>query len=215
MNYPIFSTIVSQIEARLDKRAIKLDPFRVWNEDKINATGLEIGINLSDRSQHLSKLVINLDWDKFREVGLAEKLPGMKKHPFLKQKPFKDHSVSPYIDVEMIWHFNEEVLYKKLDSPVGNRRMEAAGHWMEHINKELKRILTQENLITRWHIEIEGDTLGRFVTNMSLISYMQYELDNFKSLNAIHSYIEKNIQQILLRTDAIIKIASKTMEMAA
>jgi len=215
MNYPIFSAIVNQMETRLSRRAINIDQFRVWNEDKINATGLEIGISLSNRSNHVQRLVINLDWDKFREASLARQLPGMEKHPLLKDATFNRNSVSPYLDVETIWYFDEQVLYRKLKSQVGNRRMEAAGHWMEYINAELKRVLTDENLITRWHVEIEGDINGRYVTDMSLISYLQYDLDSLPSLNDIHGHLEKNIQLILQRTDLIMKIASRTLEKAA
>ncbi len=215
MNYPIFSAIVNQTETRLTRRAINIDQFRVWNEDKINATGLEIGVNLANKSNHVQRLVINLDWDKFREASLARQLPGMEKHPLLKDGVFNRKSVRPYLDVETIWYFDEQVLYRKLKSPVGNRRMEAASHWMEHINTELKRVLTEENLITRWHMEIEGDINGRYVTDMSLISYLQYELDSFRSLNDINAHLEKNIQFILQRTDVIMKIASRTMELAA
>ncbi len=215
MNYPIFSAIVNQMEVRLARRAINIDQFRVWNEDKINATGLEIGVNMANRSNHVQRLVINLDWDKFREASLARQLPGMEKHPLLKEKVFNRKNLRPYLDVETIWYFDEQVLYRKLKSLVGNRRMEAASHWMEYINAELKRVLTKENLITRWHMEIEGDIDGRYVTDMSLISYLQYPLDSFQALNDIHGYLEKNIQLILQRTDVIMKIASKTLEKAA
>ena len=215
MNYPIFSAIVNQMETRLSRRAINIDQFRVWNEDKINATGLEIGVNLGSRSNHVQRLVINLDWDKFREASLARQLPGMDKHPLLKDTIFNRNSVNPYLDVETIWYFDEQVLYRKLKSQVGNRRMEAASHWMEFINAELKRVQTDENLITRWHMEIEGDINGRYVTDMSLISYLQYNLDSFQSLNDIHAHLEKNIQLILQRTNVIMKIASRTMEKAA
>ncbi len=215
MNYPIFSAIVNQMETRLSRRAINIDQFRVWNEDKINATGLEIGVSLGNRSNHVQRLVINLDWDKFREASLARQLPGMDKHPLSKDPVFNRHSVNPYLDVETIWYFDEQTLYRKLKSQVGNRRTEAASHWMEFINAELKRVLTDENLITRWHMEIEGDINGRYVTDMSLISYLQYDLDSFQSLNDIHAHLEKNIQLILQRTDVIMKIASRTMEKAA
>jgi len=215
MNYPIFSAIVNQAEARLSRRAINVEQFRLWNEEKINATGLEIGMNLSNRSNHVKRLSINLDWDKFREAGLARQLPGMDKHPLLNNEVFSGKKLSPYIDVETIWYFDEEALYKKLDSQVGNRRIEAASHWMEFINRELKRVFTDENLITRWHVDIEGDMDGRYVTDMSLISYMQYHLEDFESLNDIHSYLEQKIQNIFQLTEAIMKIASKTLEQAA
>ncbi len=215
MNYPIFSAIVNQMESRLAKRAINIDQFRVWSEDKINATGLEIGVNLADRSNHVHRLVINLDWDKFREASLARKLPGMDKHPLLRDTTYYRESVSPYVDVETIWYFDEQTLYQKLKSTIGNRRMEAASHWMEYINAELKRVFTDENLITRWHVEIEGDIQGRYVTDMSLISYSQFHLDSFKSLNEIHTHLEKSIQLLLQRTDVIMKIATRTLEKAA
>ncbi len=215
MNYPIFSAIVNQMETRLARRAINIDQFRVWNEDKINATGLEIGVDLTNRSSHVNRLVINLDWDKFREASLAKQLPGMEKHPLVKDNTYHRDSISPYVDVETIWYFDEQALYGKLKSTIGNRRMEAASHWMEHINAELKRVFTEESLITRWHVEIEGDINGRYVTDMSLISYSQFHLDSFDSLNDIHEHLEKNIQLLLQRTDVIIKIAIHTLEKAA
>ncbi len=215
MNYPIFNAIVNQVEARLAKRSINVDHFRIWNEEKINATGLEIGMNLEDRSKHVKKLVINHDWDKFREAALAKQLPGMEKHPLLKVDTYTDKNLTPYIDVEVSWFFNEERLYRKLDSQVGNRRMEAAGQWMEYINRELKHVFAEDKLISRWHVEIEGDMHGRYVTDMSLISYMQFDLDHFTTLNDIHVHMEQSIQKVMLRTDAIIKIASRTMELAA
>lgn len=215
MNYPIFNSIVNQIESRLTRRNIFIDHFRLWNEEKINATGLEISINLNRRSELVKKLVINLDWDKFREASLARQLSGMEKHPLLQTDAFSSKNITPHIDVETNWFFDEQVLYRKLDSQIGNRRIEAARHWMKFINQELRVIDTDENLMTRWHMEIEGDIEGRYVTNMSLISYLQYNLEMFTYLNDIHSHVEKNIQIILQRTSAVLKIASKTMEEAA
>ena len=215
MNYPIFNAIVNQLETRLSKRSIQVDQFRLWKEEKINATGLEIGMDLSSRSPLVERLIIHLDWDKFREAGLARQLPGLQKHPLLNDGFFSDKGLSPYIDAEIIWSFREEPLYEKLHSTVGNRRMEAAKQWMDVINREIKSAFAGEDLITRWHVDIEGDLNGRYVTNMSLISYMQYELDAFSTLNDIHLFMEQNMQRIVLKTDSIIKIASKTLEMAA
>ena len=215
MNYPIFSAIVNQLENRLSERGIEVDQFRSWNEEKINATGLEIGIDLTSRSNHINRAAINMDWDKFREAGLASQLPGMKKHPLLNSDAFSGKQLETYIDVETIWYFNEEVLYRKLDSSVGNRRIEAASHWMESINRELKHVFTEDNLITRWHVEVEGDINGRYVTGMSLISYRQFTLDQFYALDDIHRHVEHNIQNILIRTEDLLKIASKTVEIAA
>ncbi len=215
MNYPIFGAVVNQIEACLAGRSINVEPFRVWNEEKINAMGLEIGLDLSDQSNIVKKLLINLDWDKYREAGLAMQLPGMEKHPLLKNSFFAQKKLSPYIDVEAAWYFDENLLYNKLESPVGNRRMEAASHWMEFINKELKNLHADGNLITRWHMEIEGDHDGRYVTDMSLISYLQYHLDDFTSLNDVHVYMEENMVKLLQRTGTIICIALKTIEKAA
>lgn len=212
MNYPIFGAIVNQIETRLANREIQIDQFRLWNEEKINATGLEIGIKLGDKSEQIRRLVLNLDWDKFREARLARQLPGMEKHPLFKSSTYDKSIISPHLDVEILWYFDEQILYRKLDSSVGNRRIEAASHWMEHINKEIKKLLTEENLITRWHVEVEGDLMGRYVTNMSLISYMQFPIGDLAMLDTIHQFVEKNIQKILLRTDVIIGIAARTME---
>ena len=77
MEYPLFNSIVRCIEKELENRDIEVTSFRTWDETKINASGLEIVINLRNTSQYIDSLRINFDWDRFREFSLARQLEGM------------------------------------------------------------------------------------------------------------------------------------------
>ncbi len=211
MKYPIFDSIVNQIEAILEKKNIKVLRFKKWNEEIINATGLEIEIELSDASTRVTKAVINMDWDRFREANLAAQLEGMEKHPLNNMKSESESYVTPSIDVEVIWHFEQEAILDYIDNPVGNNRINAASKWMEEVNKHSYKINLSDNLVTRWHIEIGGDLQGKFLSAMCLISYMQYKLENEKTLNDIHELVGKKVQEILMRTNRVIQIADKTL----
>src|SRR5690625_628314 len=103
MTYPIFNSVINRIEDDLHNRNITINTFRTWNEDRINATGLEIEIDLSQSSDFMKALSINLDWDRFRETVLARQLKGMQEHPFLQEGHMVSTSISPVIDIEMNW----------------------------------------------------------------------------------------------------------------
>lgn len=211
MNYPIFNSIVNQIESVLENKNIKVSRFKRWNEEIINATGLEIEIDLSDVSGMVSKTLINMDWDRFREANLATSLEGMQKHPLHSLKLDLDTVVTPSIDVEVMWYFDQQAVLDYIDSPVGNRRIEAASKWMEDINKHSHKLNLSDNLVTRWHIEIGGDLQGKYLSSMCLISYLQYKLENEKTLNDIHELVGHKVQEILMRTNRVIQIAQKTL----
>ncbi|MEX2641662.1 MAG: hypothetical protein WD266_13315 [Balneolales bacterium] len=215
MNYPIFNSIVKQIEAELVKRATKINNFRVWEEEAINAAGLEFSIDLSGDTNQIKSFSINLDWDKFREARLAQQLKGMDKHPLIHQPNISGRNIVPSIDVEVIWHFNEKAVLETASSMTGNHRIDTASQWMDNINKEISETLPSDNLITRWHVEIEGDLNGKYLSDMSLISYLQYPLDETSSLNNIHKLVGKNIQQLLVRTNKIVQIAETTLKKVA
>lgn len=215
MNYPIFNSIVNFIETELQKKNIKIIQFKTWNEEIINATGLEITIDLEDVSPYLKKTVINLDWDKFRELNLAKTLSGLEKHPLLQSTDEIESVVKPNIDVEVMWYFNEDAVLDYVPSLIGNVRIEAASKWMEEINQNLHKLNLSDNLITRWHVEIEGDMKGKFLSDMCLISYLQYELGGQDNLNDIHEVVEKKIQELLMRTNRVIQIATNTLPAVA
>lgn len=215
MNYPIFNSIVNQIEAELNKRNIKIDTFRTWKENTINATGLELIIDIHEMSDYIKSVTINFDWDKFKEICLAKQLKGMEKHPLLQEKTMISTNIKPIIDIEISWHFDKQMAGSLGNSKLGTDRLDAASIWMDAINKRNNQLLTSDNIITRWHIEIEGDMKGRYLSEMRLISYFQYTFEELKSLNEIHNYINKKLQFLLMTTLKVINIANESVPSAA
>ena len=112
MTYPIFNSVVNRIESDLKERDISIKSFRTWNEDRINATGLEIEIDLTQKTNFLKALSINFDWDRFRETVLAKQLEGMEEHPFLQGENKLKTTISPVIDIEVTWLFDEKALIR-------------------------------------------------------------------------------------------------------
>lgn len=215
MEYPIFNSIINKIKTDLQNRDIKTQNFRVWSDTTINAIGLDVGIDLSHASEHIKTLNIHLDWDKFREINLARQLDGMQNHPMLKRGTFTDIKVNPRIDAEVNWVFNVEHIYNSLNDRKGKVRVDAASRWMDVINQKIRGVIHSDEL-TRWHVEIEGDTEGRYLSVMSLISYFDYDLDAINNLNDLHAFLGRRLQQILVKTNKVIMVADKSfLEVAA
>lgn len=217
MQYPIFHSIVNKINSSLSKSKIQVDKFRTWEETKINATGLEIWIDLSGSTDHLRAVSINFDWDRFRETSIARQLDGTEKHPLLKSHHLLESRVEPSIDVEVVWYFDERTC-----QPEGSRqrhgnnyRIDAASNWMAEVSRQVNMLLGEEEIITRWHIEIEGDESGKYLTAINLISYFQYELSRLDSLNAVHLYIEQRVRDLLSKINRVIRIADSNVEVSA
>jgi hypothetical protein len=216
MQYPIFNSIINKIQTDLQNRDIKTQHFRVWTDKTINAIGLDISINLSHTSRHINKLVLHLDWDKFREINLARQLEGMQNHPMLNGGRFTDIVVIPRIDVEVNWVFNTDLIHESLHDRRGQARVEAASRWMESVNRKIREVTLGDEVITRWHVEMEGDTEGRYLSVMSLISYFDYELSGINDINDVHRFVARRLQQILVRTNKVMMLADESfMEAAA
>lgn len=215
MNYPIFNSVVNHIESELQKRNIKIAASKIWTENTINATGLETEIDISDVSDYIENVTINFDWDKFREVNLASRLEGMNKHPLLLDEHALTAKVKPNIDIELTWHFKESIVKNLGPSKVGTDRVDTASHWMEDINQQIHTFLTSDNIITRWHIEVEGDLYGRYLSAMSLISYYQFTFEHCKTLNEIHNHISRTLQYLLMVALKVIQVANKSIPNAA
>lgn len=212
MTYPIFNSVVNRIESDLRERDITINSFRTWNEDRINATGLEIEIDLSKKSNFLKALSINFDWDRFRETVLAKQLQGMEEHPFLQEDKMVSTSISPVIDIEITWLFDEKAPYPQLAAHNGNHSLDAASRWMEEISKEVNEVLADDDIITRWHIEVEGTESNKYLSAVNLISYFQYTLTDLTSLNNVHTFVIKRLQELLLKSNRVLKIADRTLE---
>lgn len=216
MTYPIFNSVVNRIESELNKRDVAIKTFRTWNEDRINATGLEIVIDLNNETNFLKALSINFDWDRFRETVLARQLEGMEEHPFLQEENEVKTSIAPIIDIEVTWQYDVEQSksYAKLNKTYN--QLEASGKWMEEISVKVNDLLADDDIITRWHVEIEGDEEGKYLSAANLISYFQYTLTDLKSLNEVHTFIEERLRSLLVKSQKVMTVSEKTLsEIAA
>lgn len=204
MHYPIFNSIVNTVNTQLDKRGLLTKKFKTWEDNKINAIGLELIIDLEKTSQFMDSLSINFDWDSFRETSMASKLQGMEKHPFLKVEKLTKAHVNPTIDIEMAWLFDIDSCQPEVPGRSGNYRIENASKWMESISKQINTLLKSENIITRWHIEIEGDETGKYLSAINLISYFQYEIKTPKNLVEVQSFVNRRLHELLLKASRVI-----------
>ncbi len=211
MEYPIFNSIINTVDTNLEKRGISTKMFKTWENNKINATGLELEINLSDISSFIRMLSINFDWDSFRETALAKKLDGLDSHPFLTMDKLKNTNVSPTIDVEMSWFFNEETCQPIKPDRNGNYRVENASRWMESVSKDVNELLAKDDIITRWHVEIEGDQNGKYLSTINLISYFQYQIDTPKNLPEVNQLVSRRLQELLFKANKVITISDKIL----
>lgn len=215
MQYPIFQSVVNKINATLNKRNINVVKFKTWEEAKINAAGLEILIDLKDSTNHLTHLSINFDWDRFREAALATQLSGTDNHPMLKAKHLTEANVAPAIDVELIWYFNEKNCQPRETNGDTNFRIQMASEWMDRASKEVNELLVTDDIITRWHLEIEGDAHGKYLTAINLISYFQYSMANLKSVNEVQDFVTRKLTHLLFKANRIIKIVDRTVAVTA
>ncbi|MDX1642275.1 MAG: hypothetical protein R3220_11290 [Balneolaceae bacterium] len=211
MQYPIFQSVVNKINSSLNKRNINVVKFKTWEESKINAAGLEILIDLKDSTNHLTHLSINFDWDSFREAALAKKLDGTDDHPMLKSKRLMEAKVVPSIDIELVWHFDVNNCQPQTGTDDDNYRIQMASEWMDRASKKVNELLISEDIITRWHIEIDGDEYGKYLTAINLLSYFQFSIGDLESLNDVHDYIGRQLTHLLYKANRIIKIADNSV----
>lgn len=215
MYYPIFQSIVNTLDQSLKRRNINVTKFKRWNEQKINATGLEIQIDLSQTTRFLDSLTIHFDWDKFREASLARSMKGMNKHPFLKTKNLILHSTEPTIDVEMTWHFKVDACQPAESNGEINHRVDQAAKWMEKASYDISTLLANDDIITRWHLEMDGDKDGRYLTTIDLNSYFQFTFAGLNSLSEVHRFTQKKLLYLLYRAKRIIQIVDTSVNIQA
>ncbi len=215
MEYPIFQSIVNKIDGSLSKRNINVTKFRTWEEPQINAAGLEIMIDLSDTTHYLKSLSINFDWDRFREASLARQMEGTDKHPALKSDRFNTTTISPVIDVELSWHFKEDRCQPTESNGEANYRIQMASEWMDHASKKVNELLASDDIITRWHLEIDGDANGRYLTAINLISYFQFTMSELNSLQEVHHFVSRRLTHLLYRAKKIVEIVDESVAVPA
>lgn len=215
MQYPIFQSIVNKINETLIKRNINVSKFKTWEETKINAKGLEIIIDLSETTTHLRSLAINFDWDRFREAALAKQMNGTEKHPILKSETFVESKIHPFIDVELTWNFKVESCQPSQTSGDTNYRINIAKNWMESASEKVNHLLASDNIITRWHIEVDGDQKGKYLTAIHLISYYQYSMNELESLQDVHYFVSRKLTHLLYRSKKVIDVVDDTVQVTA
>lgn len=214
MEYPIFNSIINTIDHNLESRGISTNMFKTWENSKINATGLELEINLSTISDYIRSMSINFDWDSFREASLAKKLEGQETHPFLKVDKLKNTNIIPTIDVEMTWFFEEETCQPVSPDKNGNYRVENSSIWMESVSKDVNQLLAKDDIITRWHVEIEGDQYGKYLSAINLISYFQYKIESPRSLEEVNKLVSRRLQDLLFKANKVINISDHILSKA-
>jgi len=212
MEYPIFRSVVNRINDSLLKRNINVKTFKTWEESKINATGLELFIDLSESTHHLEHLSINFDWDRFREAALARQLNGTDSHPVLQSETFAESSVEPVIDIEVTWHFREDRCQPRYTNGNNNYRIQKASEWMDQASRQVNELLLTDDIITRWHIEIDGDEDGKYLSAINLISYFQYSFQGLTSLGDVHKYVDRKLTHILYRAKRVVQIVDETVQ---
>jgi hypothetical protein len=119
------------------------------------------------------------------------------------------------MDVEVTWNLRPDVVMNDSRNTADSDRIERASVWMDTINKRIHDTLPADYIISRWHIEVDGDTVGRYLSTMSLISYFQFTLDQMTDLNQILDFISRKLQLILIRSNRIIQIAESTLKSVA
>lgn len=211
MEYPIFQSIVNKINGSLVKRNINVTKFKIWEESKINATGLEISIDLSESTTHLKSLSINFDWDRFREASLAKQLKGTDNHPVLQSDTFSESSIQPVIDIEVTWYFKEDRCQPSGSGGDANFRIQKAGEWMNEASEKVNELLISDDIITRWHLEVDGDHDGKYLSAINLISYFQYSFTELKSLKEVHKYVDRKLTHLLYKAKRVVQIVDKTV----
>ena len=211
MDYPIFNSIVNHIHGELKHRDLPIRKFKKWREEAINASGLEITIDLTETTPFISHTDIYMDWDKFREVRLAKQLNGMQKHPLLNTPKVPEANIYPNIDVEVTWHFNEQmVLDDDLVAPDAGGKVELASMWMQQINHHLTNVMPSDHVANRWHVELEGDGDEKYLSDMNLISYLQYSMQGQEEINSIKRLVTLKFQELLILTNRIVKVAEQS-----
>lgn len=204
--YPLFESIIDHVRTSISNTSVS--EFKRWNNDMINATGLELKADLGNEKA-VRVLTINFDWDKFKEQSLAKQL-GFEKHPLIKDvdKKLKTvNSADPGIEIEVVWHITPPNLGHIEDNQLGDSRLKEASKWMQKISHEVNTLLVIDKVITRWHIDIEGDLHGRYISDAMLITYFHYDLAHLKTIEELNSFVQRRINYLMYKTNKIIKIA--------
>lgn len=206
MGYPIFNSISNFVKSELEHRNVTVSKFRQWEEALIKASGFEVIVDLNTREGRTKNIVINWDWDQYKEYTLAKQLKGMSEHPLLQNKQLSRFGLEPTVDIEVAWVIDEELIQKMSTNAEGSQRVDVASKWMKEVNKVLSYSSSRDTMINRWHVEIDGDEYGKYLSTISLISYFQFNFVDLQELEQIHRYLDKKLQQLLLISSRVMRV---------
>ena len=215
MGNPIFNSISNFVKNELEQRNVTVSKFRQWEEALIKATGFEVIVDLSSIESCTKNIIINWDWDQYKEYTLAKQLKGMSEHPLLQNKQFSRFGLEPTVDIEVAWIIDEGLIQQMSSHSEGSHRVEVASKWMKEVNKALSYNSSRDTMINRWHVEIEGDEYGKFLSTISLISYFQFNFVDLQELEQIHRYINKKLQHLLLISSRVMRVLDSVKATAA
>jgi hypothetical protein len=205
LDVPIFDSISHFVRRELELRHVHISGYKRWEEPVIRAAGFEVTVDIAQFSETVQEMVINWDWDIFREALLARQLEGMSLHPLRKDTSLVKFDLEPSIDIEISWHLSPKLLGHFNKASIAQNSIDHARNWMDVVNNELKTILKGHDLINRWHVELEGSASGRIVSTMSLITYLQYSFVDLTQLEQIQRYISRKLQSLLVLNTKILR----------
>ncbi len=165
-----------------------------WQNPSIHASGLDVKIPLDD--PNLKECQIHFDWDSFRERCMAKQMDGMEDHPLLKQPHLASNAVKPQLDIEVSWVFQ---------SPY--TQVEPARAWIASMNESLRPLFLSLTALSRWHLEIEGETEEALVTDTRLLTYVEFNMEGVTSINHLQRTIERRLVQLVFLTRKVMGAA--------
>lgn len=86
---------------------------------------------------------------------------------------------------------------------------------MDRASKKVNELLISDDIITRWHLEIDGDENGKYLSAINLISYFQFSMADLESLNEVQSFVTRKLTHLLFKANKIIKIVDQTIVVEA
>jgi hypothetical protein len=215
MEYPIFNSMTNQIERELTQKDLILKKFKTWREDRINAAGLEIAIDVSHLNSIVKEISINFDWDRFRESYLAQHLKGLAEHRLLQDETLKSVTASPKIDVELNWIFDDQKIHFPSTNPEAVKLMPHSKNRMQTLSKKVTSFLAEEECTTRWHLEMEGNSDPNRLSRITLVSYFQYPLQGLENLNSVLSTVKYRVRTLMIKSNKVCQLSDEILKNVA
>lgn len=76
----------------------------------------------------------------------------------------------------------------------------------------VNELLISDDIITRWHIEVDGDKEGKYLSAINLISYFQYSFTGLTSLKDVHKFVDRKLIHLLYKAKRVVEIVDETVK---